>query len=74
MSSNKKSASGNTKPSTKSSKAEKASFDKVITALEKENEAYVTPTAQSKRVCCYLVAKAHYKQTTTMHVCLQCSI
>lgn len=32
----------------KSSKAEKASFEKVITALEKENEAFVIPRSQSQ--------------------------
>lgn len=38
---------------TKSSKAERASFEKVITALEKENEAFVIPRAQSKN-CMHL--------------------
>lgn len=35
------------KSNSKASKAEKASFDKVINALEKEKEAFVTPKSQS---------------------------
>ena len=35
------------KSASKVSKSEKASFDKVINALEKEKEAFVTPKSQS---------------------------
>jgi hypothetical protein len=38
------------KAAPKSAKAEKASFEKVITALEKENEAFVIPKGQSKSI------------------------
>jgi hypothetical protein len=38
------------KAAPKSSKAEKASFEKVITALEKENEAFVIPKGQSESI------------------------
>jgi hypothetical protein len=32
----------------RSAKAERASFEKVISALEKESEAYIIPQTQSK--------------------------
>lgn len=38
------------KSTSKVAKAEKASFDKVISALEKEKEAFVTPRQHSKIV------------------------
>lgn len=44
--SNKKSSAP--KSASKVAKAEKASFDKVITELEKEKEAFTTPKSQSK--------------------------